>query len=108
MLTYIKLLHTLIWVFFVAVIGYVLYSGISGHITVYTWIGIGLVFLEGAVLLICGGACPLTHWARRYSDSQKDNFDIYLPNVIARYNQHIFTTLFLMGVALVLVRVLMA
>lgn len=104
MLTYIKILHTLIWVFFVAVIGYVLYSGISGHITVFTWIGIGLVFLEGAVLLIYGGACPLTHWARRYSDSPKDNFDIYLPNFIARHNQRIFTTLFLTGVAMVLIR----
>jgi len=42
MLTLIKVLHTLIWAFFVVVIGYVLYSGIAGRITTYTWIGIGL------------------------------------------------------------------
>lgn len=106
MLTLIKVLHTLIWAFFVVVIGYVLYSGIAGRITTYTWIGIGLVVLEGAVLWRFNGACPLTRWARKYSDSKKDNFDIYLPNILARYNQHIFTTLFFVGVVLVCYRVL--
>ena len=100
----IKLLHTLVWAFFVALIGHVWYAGITGHITVLTWIAISLVFLEGAVLLLSGGTCPLTHWARRYSDSTRHNFDIFLPEFIARYNQHIFTSLFLLGMALVLWR----
>jgi hypothetical protein len=35
---------------------------------------------EGIVLLIFKMRCPLTVIAMRYSDSNKDNFDIFLPN----------------------------
>jgi hypothetical protein len=42
----------------------------------------------------------LTLIARRYSDSTKDNFDIYLPNWLAKYNKLIYTSI--MGIVLVL------
>ncbi len=100
-----KLLHTLIWAFFVGVIGYVIYSGIADRVTPWTWIGIGLVIGEGLVLLLFKMFCPLTVLARRYSDSQKDNFDIFLPNWLAKYNKLIFTALFLVGLVLILIRV---
>ena len=103
-LFWIKLLHTLIWVFFVGVIFYVLFSGITGKINTYTWVGIALVILEGVVLLIFKMFCPLTILARKHSDSTKDNFDIFLPNWLAKNNKLIFTTLYLIGLALVLVR----
>jgi hypothetical protein len=102
----IKILHTAIWAFFVGVIFYILYSGITNSITVYTWIGIGLILGEGIVLLIFKMFCPLSVLARRYSDSTKDNFDIFLPNWLARHNKVIFTTIFLCGVALVLFHVI--
>lgn len=100
----IKLIHTIIWAFFVAVIFYILYCGIANDIQIYTWIGIGLVVSEGLVLLLFKLSCPLTVLARRYSDSDRANFDIFLPNWLARYNKEIFTTLFLIGVALVVWR----
>ena len=100
----IKILHTIIWAFFVFIIFYVLYSGISNEITVYTWIAIGLVILEGLVLLIFRMFCPLTVIARKYSDSKKDNFDIFLPNWLAKHNKLIFTTIFLFGLLLVIYR----
>jgi hypothetical protein len=49
--------------------------------------------------------CPLTVIARKYSDSQQDNFDIFLPNWLAKYNKLIFTSIFILGVILVLFRV---
>ena len=101
-----KLIHTLIWIFFVWVIGYVVYSGITNQITSYTWVGIGLVIGEGLVLWIFNLFCPLTVLARRYSDSQKDNFDIFLPNWLARHNKVIFTSIFVGGLILVLIRTL--
>ncbi|MBO0320892.1 hypothetical protein J0X14_01175 [Muricauda sp. CAU 1633] len=107
-LFWIKLLHTLIWVFFVGIIFYVLYSGITGKINTCTWAGIGLVILEGVVLLIFKMFCPLTILARKYSDSNKDNFDIFLPNWLAKNNKLIFTTLFLIGLVLVLTRTFFA
>jgi len=100
----IKWIHTLIWVFFVVVIFYVLYSGIYDKVNTYTWIGIGLVLLEGIVLLIFNKFCPLTLLARNYSDSEKDNFDIFLPNWLAKHNKLIFTTIFIVAVLLVLIR----
>ena len=101
----IKLIHTVIWLFFVIIIFYILYAGITDQITLFTWIAIGLVVLEGIVLMLCNMFCPLTIVARKYSDSQKDNFDIFLPNWLARHNKTIFTTIYLIGVLIVLFRV---
>jgi hypothetical protein len=102
----IKLIHTAIWVFFVSVIFYILYCGIFNEINVWTWVGIGMVFAEGLVLLVFNMFCPLTVLARKYSDSEKENFDIYLPLWIAKYNKQIFTSIFTLGLILVLIRVL--
>lgn len=100
----IKLIHTVIWAFFVLVIFYVLYSGIIDDVTIYTWTGIVLVIGEGLTLLIFKMFCPLTLMARKYSDSEKDNFDIFLPNWLAKHNKLIFTSIFIMGVIVVLYR----
>lgn len=103
----IRFAHTFIWLFFVSVIFYIVYSGISNKINSYTWIAIGLVIGEGIVLLLFKMFCPLTILARKYSDSDKDNFDIFLPNWLARYNKIIFTTIYIIGLIIVLTRVLL-
>lgn len=100
----VKIIHTIIWLFFVSVIFYILYSGIFNKVTVYTWSGIGLIIAEGIVLLVFKMFCPLTIIARKYSDSDKENFDIFLPNWLAKYNKFIFTTIFVLGLILVLLR----
>lgn len=100
----IKLLHTAIWAFFAAAIFYILYSGLADRLTGYTWMAISLVIGEGLVLTHFDRHCPLTVLARRYSDSRKDNFDIFLPNGLARHNQLIFTCLYAVGVGLVAYR----
>lgn len=102
----IKLAHTVIWLFFVSIILYVVWSGVTNEITPFTWIAIGLVLAEGLVLLIFKMFCPITLLARKYSDSKMDNFDIFLPNWVARHNKLIFTSIFLIGVILVVLRVL--
>lgn len=103
-LTIIKSVHTLIWAFFVTVILFILYCGIFNRIDTLTWIAIGLIIGEGIVLLVFKMFCPLTLIARKYSDSTNDNFDIFLPNWLARHNKLIFTTLYLLGLIMVLVR----
>ena len=102
----IKLIHTLIWSFFVLVIFYILYTGITNNVNKLTWIGIGLIIGEGLVLLVFKMFCPLTIIARKYSDSQKDNFDIFLPNWLAKHNKLIFTSIFIVGLMIVVARVL--
>lgn len=86
----IKLLHTAVWVFMNVVIFYVLYAVLVGRIDRWSWIGLAVIGLECLVLLIFKMACPLTIVARRYSDSQLPNFDIYLPLWLAKYNKLIY------------------
>lgn len=102
----VKLVHTIIWVFFVCVIGYVVYAGVFNRIDGTVWIAIGLVILEGVVLLINSGKCPLTNIGARYTEARNDAFDIFLPNWLAKHNKLIFTSIFAAGVVLVLYRVL--
>ncbi len=89
----IKTIHSLVWLFFNVVIFYMLYAVIVNKIDWRVWTGYGLIAAEGLVLLIFKNICPITIAARRYSASSKDNFDIFLPNWLARYNKLIYTAI---------------
>jgi hypothetical protein len=93
----IKIIHTLVWLFFNVVIFYLLYAVIVNKIDKWVWICIGFVILEGLVLVAFKMFCPLTVIARKYSQSEKDNFDIFLPNWLAKYNKPIYTSLFIVS-----------
>jgi hypothetical protein len=90
-LTLIKILHTLIWLVFNFVIFYMLYAAVVNKLDGWLWIGYGIIFLECITLLIFKSFCPVTVLARNYSNSTKDNFDIYLPNWLAKNNKLIYT-----------------
>jgi len=100
----IKLTHTTIWIFFNVVIFYLLYAVIVDKIDNWIWIGLGLFLLEGIILIVFKMKCPLTVIARQYSDSAKENFDIYLPNWLAKYNKLIYTSILLIIVAILIYR----
>ena len=106
MLLLIKLLHTFIWVFFNVVIFYMLYAVTLGSIDRWLWIGYGLIGAESLTLLLFKFYCPLTVWARRYSDSPAANFDIFLPEWLAKYNKQIYTGIMVVILALTIYRVL--
>lgn len=94
-LTAIKLVHTIIWLFFNLVLFYLLYAALTNKIDKWVWTGISCILLEGMVLLLFKNKCPLTIIARKYSDSSRDNFDIFLPNWLAKNNKLIYTSLFI-------------
>lgn len=87
----IKIIHTAVWIFFNVVIFYMLYAVTANKIDFLLWICYTLIAIEGMVLLIFKLFCPLTIWARKYSASTKENFDIYLPNWLAKNNKLIYT-----------------
>lgn len=99
-LAIIKIVHTIIWLFFNLVIFYMLYAVVKNSIGVYFWISFGMIVIEGIVLLIFGGKCPLTLIARKYSNSTKDNFDIFLPNWLAKHNKLIYSVILILIFAL--------
>ena len=96
MLVVIKTLHTIVWVFFVACILALPVAGAAHRFGLAGWLT-ALVGAECVVIALNRGKCPLTNVAARYTANRADNFDIYLPNWLARYNKQIFGTLFLAG-----------
>lgn len=100
----VKVFHTLIWVFFNLVIFYLLYAVIANKIDKWVWICISLILLEGVILVVFKNICPVTLIARKYSKSPKDNFDIYLPNWLARYNKEIYSIIVLIAVVILIYR----
>lgn len=99
----VKLLHTVVWAFFASCILGIPIAALVGRWTLAAVL-IGLVALEVLVLLANAWRCPLTAVAARYTDDRRDNFDIYLPLWLARYNKEIFGALYVAGVLLTLAR----
>jgi len=62
------------------------------------------VLLEVLILAANQWRCPLTAVAARYTADRTDNFDIYLPLWLARYNKQIFGSLFAAGLVYTLGR----
>jgi len=101
----IRLLHTAVWAVF---------AGSIVAIPVLAWQGrfgaagvlAALVLGEVVVLWLNGWSCPLTAVAARYTDNRSPNFDIYLPEWLARYNKQIFGPMYVAGVAYTVVRYL--
>jgi len=100
----IRIVHTMIWLFFNVVIFYMLYCVVTGRITGWFWSGFLLLAAEGLALLLYGFNCPLTVLARKYSDSSRDNFDICLPNWLAKYTKLTYTLIVLVIVVLTIWR----
>lgn len=105
-LNIIKVIHTAVWIFFNFVIFYMLYAVITNRLDKWLWIGYGLFVLEGLILLMFKFFCPLTVLARKYTDSSKDNFDIFLPNWLARYTKLIYTSILVVIIIITVCRLL--
>ena len=102
----VKLLHTAIWVFFIILIFYLLYAVTINKIDMWVWICLGLIGLEALILLIFRSVCPVTLLAGRYSDSNRANFDIYLPHWLAKYNKHIYSVIVAAAVLILIYRLI--
>ncbi len=93
----IRTAHTVVWAFF---------AGCVFAAPVFSWkrehgtaaLLLALVFVEVLVLLVNRRRCPMTDLAARYTEDRRANFDIYLPEWLARHNQTIFGTLYLADV----------
>ena len=99
----IKLVHTTVWAFFAGAIIAIPFVAWLEQWRVATVL-IAVVSAECLVLVANRMRCPLTGVAARYTDDRRDNVDIYLPLWLARYNKHIFGTLFAAGILFTLYR----
>ncbi len=99
----IKGAHTIVWAFFAGCILAIPYVSWRGEHRAAAWLA-AIVSVEAAVLVLNKWRCPLTSVAGRYTDDRRENFDIYLPEWLAKHNKLIFGALYFAGVAFALAR----
>lgn len=103
-LTYIKLAHTLWWLFFAGLILYILCAGVAGRVGSLALGAMVLAGAHGAVLHFNGWRYPLHGVAKNMADSPEKGFDIFLPRFLKRNDRLILTGLYLLGLLVVIYR----
>jgi hypothetical protein len=99
----IKLVHTVVWAGFAGCIVTIPVLTLQERFRLAALLAL-IVLGEVVVLAVNRWRCPLTPIAARYTEDRRSNFDIYLPEWLARYNKEIFGPLYLAGVVLLVVR----
>jgi hypothetical protein len=92
----VKIIHTIAWAFFAGCIVLIPLAAWRRQL-IAALVLIAVVTVEVLVLMTNQFRCPLTDVAARYTNDRRDNFDIYLPLWLARYNKLIFGSLFVAG-----------
>jgi hypothetical protein len=101
MLRTIKLAHTAVWA---VLAGFILALPIAGITQRFRLAAIltAVLLIECLILALNQGRCPCSDLAARYTTGRSDNFDIYLPEWLARHNKAIFGTLLVVNELIVL------
>jgi hypothetical protein len=102
-LALVKVTHTVVWAFFVACIVAIPIASLLGEHSVAAWLA-AAVLVEVVVLALNNMRCPLTAVAARYTGDRRPNFDIFLPEWLAKHNKVVFGGLYVAGVAFALSR----
>jgi len=103
----VKIIHTIAWAFFAGCILAIPVASWRGKHVGAAWLA-AIVFIEVAILVVNGWRCPLTSVAARFTEDRRDNFDIYLPEWLARHNKLIFGVLFVVGLVFAIARWVLA
>ena len=93
----VKIVHTVVWAFFVFCIAAIPVLARRGEYVAASWF-VGIVFVEVLVIVLNRRRCPLTPLAARFTEDRRANFDIFLPEWLARHNKTIFGALYFAGV----------
>lgn len=102
----IKVAHTLIfWLLSLCVV-YALFCGIVGRTTIWTWVAVGLLLVESAVLAASGWKCPLTVLAERQGALRGSVTDIFLPRWLADRIFPVCGTMYVVALVLIVGRLL--
>jgi len=99
----VKVVHTAIWAFFATCVLAIPVASSLGHFGAAAWLA-AIVCGEVVVLLLNSWSCPLTAVAAKYTADRNANFDIYLPEWLARNNKAVFGALYVGGVIVAVVQ----
>jgi len=101
-----RMIHTLIWWGYVILFAYILVDLILDWLSPLLWISLGLIVIEGIILLTFQWRCPLTIKAGEYAEDRSPGFDIFLPRWMAKHNKTFFSLLFAIELGLLGYRLL--
>ena len=99
----VQLAHTIVWAVFAGcIVAMPIASWRGAHALAFTLAS--AVMVEVLALAVNRWRCPLTDVAARYTDDRRANFDIWLPEWLARHNKTIFGGLYAGGLVYAFVR----
>ena len=102
MLRLLKTMHTIIWALMVGANFLAFYCALIGRFDAWFLVPASLLALEILIMVINWWKCPLTTIVEKYTQERQANFDIYLPEWLAKYNVQIFAGLMVVEVLIVL------
>lgn len=102
----IKAVHTAIFFVMNGAMAALLYAVILDKITLLTWVAVALFLLEGIVLIANGWQCPLTTYVERLGSTHGQITDIFLPKWLADRIFPIYTSLLVVALLLLVIRLL--
>jgi hypothetical protein len=85
----VKAVHTAVWFVFASAIVAIAPLAVADHWSTTLWL-VAAVIVECLVVALNRMRCPLTDVAERFTADRRANFDIYLPEWLARHNKTIF------------------
>jgi hypothetical protein len=104
MLRLLKTIHTVIWVIMATADIAAFYLAFVGRFNLWFFIAIVLLGGEIIVIVVNRWHCPLTDIMARYTTERRPNFDIYLPEWLAKYNIRVFSALIVLEIIAVVFR----
>lgn len=105
-ITFIKAVHTGIFLTLSVILAIFLYEVIADRITVLTWIALAVFLAEGVILVVNGWRCPLTSYAEALGSTHGQVTDLFLPKWFADKIFQVYGTLFAVACLFLLLRLL--
>mgnify|MGYP005832487543 CR=1 FL=1 len=97
----IRFIHGAITVFFLSCLAYIYYAGITNQVGLLVYIAAALLVLEGVVVVLNRGDCPLGAIHNRLGD-HKTFFELFLPRPLAKRAVPFLGVIAAIGILLVL------
>jgi hypothetical protein len=105
-ITFIKSVHTIIFVPLSGLLFGFVYEVTVGRITYLTWIALAVFLAEGVVLRNNNGRCPLTKYAERLGSTHGQITDFFFPKWFADRVFLVYGGLFALSVVFLVIRLL--
>jgi hypothetical protein len=103
MLTFLKTVHTIIWVVMSTANLTAFYLAFVGRFDTWFFLSVTLLGIEVIIIAVNSWRCPLTDVMAKYTLDRRPNFDIYLPEWLARNNIKGFSVLIAVEIIIVLI-----